>query len=432
MLGGSSSINSMFYARGNQHNFDYWESLGNTIWNYEKVLKYMKRWEGNRDLKIADYDDGYYHNRKGPLNVKYLFKSAEARTFLEAAVETGHKCILDINADKPTGYVHLQGFIYDGVRQSAATAYLIPAKNRPNLCIRKFSHVYKILFDENKRAIGVQYNYNGTKNYTVYARKEIILSAGTVESPHLLLLSGIGPKDELDRFNIPTISDLPVGKTLFEQLWVFFFFRFEGEPSSPTESLDDIYDYFIHRSGPLTGNGAIHIEGFVNTKNNSRWPDVEYACYCFPQNSTNLIGLMQLQDLKPEIQETVIGVNEKYHICVNLAILLQPKSVGFIRLNSTSYTEHPIIDANHFDRSEDEETMIRSMREQIANEKTKAFKKRDGKFIRLPLTACDGFEYKSKSYYRCYIHQMSMNTHHAVGKEVKTNLSKYVCKELYV
>lgn len=125
--------------------------------------------------------------------------------------------------------------------------------NRPNLCIRKLAHAYKILFDENKRAVGVQYNYNGEKNFTAYARKGIILSAGAIESAHLLLLSGIGPKHELAHHKIPLIHNSAAEQTLYDHATVFTFFKFNGNPPPTTESLDDTYEYLIYRTGALSG-----------------------------------------------------------------------------------------------------------------------------------------------------------------------------------
>lgn len=416
MIGGTSGLNYMFYGRGNKQSYDYWSHLGNTNWDYEHVFKYFKRWEGNRDPIIANYDHGHYHNKTGPVNVK-LLKYPRARVFLHAAKERGNEKILDINADETLGYFDSQGFDYDGVRQSAAKSYLIPAKNRPNLCIRKYSHVYKILFDENKRAIGVRYNYNGTKNFTVHARKEIILSAGTIESAHLLLLSGIGPKEELDRFNLPTISDLPVGKNMYDRVSVLVFIKFSGKPQPSTETLDDAHEYLIHRGGPLSSNGAIQLMGFVNTRNSSRWPDAQYAHIYFPCNSSALAPYLQTQNFEMAIQEKLMEVNKKWDIGIALVVIIKPKSIGSVSLKSASYLDYPEIDANYLDNPDDEDFLIRAVERQVSYETTEAFKKRKGKFIKLPLPACDGFEFKSRSYFRCYNRHFALSPHHAVGKK---------------
>lgn len=415
MLGGSSAMNYMVYGRGNKKNYDYWEELGNDGWNYENVLKYMKRWEGNRNPCIANYAKGFYHNQTGPNNVSLFEKDPNSRIFLKAAEEVGNPHILDINANKTLGYLHSQGFIYDGVRQSAAKSYLIPAKNRRNLCIRKWSHVFEILFDEHKRAIGVKYNYNGTKNFTVYARKEIILSAGVIGSAQLLLLSGIGPKHHLKKLGIEVISDLAVGENLIDHVCVLVFFKFNGKPPSPNEALDDGYNYFIHRNGPLSSIGIDELNGFVNTKHNSRWPDAQYGHLLFTQNSDGLPGFLQLQNFTTGIQEKLVKVNKKYYVGAAFVVLSQPKSTGTIKLKSTSYTEHPIIDANYFDHPEDEETMIRAVEQQIAFEKTKTFRKLKGQFISLPI--CNEFDFRSKSYLRCYNRHMSITFDHLVGKQ---------------
>lgn len=259
MLGGSSSHNGMTYARGNvKYDTDYWSSLGNKGWDYDTVMQYYRRWEGNRNPDIANYDNGFYHGQTGPVNVSYFWREPGLQTILDGAIEAGKEQIKDNNADKTVGYVYLQGFQYHGVRSSAATSYLIPAMNRPNLCIVKNAIAYKILFDKNRRAIGVQYEYKGTRSLTAYARREVIVSAGTIESTKLLLLSGIGPISHLAKFNIPTISDLPVGENLHDHVSVYLYFQFEENYLSANQSFDDMYEYFFHRTGPYSVKGGKH------------------------------------------------------------------------------------------------------------------------------------------------------------------------------
>lgn len=414
MLGGSSSMNYMLMVRGNKHNYDYWKSLGNKGWCYESVLKYFKRWEANRDAIIANYDHGYYHNRTGPVNVEFFLRYPYVKVFLCAAKERGHKEIIDINADKTVGFLHTQAFIYNGVRQSAAKAYLIPAKNRPNLCIRKHSQVYKILFDENKRAIGVQYNYDGKKNFTAYARKEVILSAGVVESAHLLLLSGVGPKNELKKFNIPVISDSPVGQTFYDHVAPALFFQFEGEAPPATEAFDDTYDYLIKRGGVLSSAGAFELEGFWNIKNHSKWPNIELSPLFFTQNSSGLEEFLGRLGFASYIREKLKEVNKKYYVGVACVSLVQPKSIGNVKLRTSSYTDHPVISANYFDHPEDEETVLHAVKHVLSFEKTKAFKQQKGKFISLPI--CGEFKFKSDDYWLCYNRHMSISELHAVGE----------------
>lgn len=442
MLGGSSALNGMAYNRGNKQNFDYWSKMGNKGWDYDNLLKYMKLAEGNQDPEIAKYKKGYYHNQHGPVNISlFSYKDRMSRIFLDAATETNNEQILDINADKTLGYLYFQGFVYDGVRQSAAKSYLIPAKNRPNLCIVKNAHVYKVLFDDNKRAIGVEYDYKGVKNVTAYASREVILSAGAIESAKLLLLSGIGPKLQLNRFDIPTISDLPVGENLIDHLnvgkctynisahifgvirfyCVFFFSlsppallcEFDEKFTSPTQSLDDTFDYFIHRRGPLSSSGIV-FGGFENSEKNvqNKNPDFQ-ALYRFVNRNSS-----GLKRYGPFVRRKIrFQINQKSDVGLVRVKILQPKSVGYVRLRSAFYKDAPFINANYFANSNDIETMLRAIKSQIKFESTKSFKKHKGKFIKLPLTKCDEFKYKSDAYWKCYMRYMCGPASDIVGRK---------------
>lgn len=311
--------------------------------------------------------------------------------FLKAAKEKCNKRIRDINADDTLGFLYLQTFVYDGTRQSAAKAYLVPAKNRPNLCIIKNAQAYKILFDKkNKRAIGVQYEYKEQQNFTAYAKKEVVLSGGTIGSAQLLLLSGIGPKNQLQNLDIATISDLPVGENLIDHILVMIFYKFDGEPPSDIESLDDTYNYLIYRNGPLASVNGADLSGFLNSKNNSKFPDIQHLHTYFTQNSSGLIGILQLQNFALNIQQKLMEVNANYHIGLGFVALVQPKSVGSMRLRTSSFKDHPSINANYFNHPDDMETMVRAVKYEVSFENTKSFKKHNGEFIQLPI--CNQFK----------------------------------------
>lgn len=415
MLGGSSAHNGLVYTRGRKYDFDYWASLGNKGWDYYSMLKYFKRWEGNQDPIIANYASGFYHNQTGPLKVSFMYKDPTLRVFLDAAVETGNERVLDINAGKTLGYLYQQGYVFNGTRQSAAKAYLIPP--RPNLCVVKNAIAHKILFDENKKAIGVVYEYNEMKNITAYADKEVILSAGTIENVKLLHLSGIGPKSQLDKFNIPVISDLPVGHNLYEHVNLNIFWQFDGKVPSPTELVDDTFNYLVHRSGPLTSVGDA-VGALDNPKNNSQCEksEIQLVYVRFARNAINL------QNYNDELVQTVVvPINEHFDVGVAIPKITQPKSVGYIKLQSASFKDPPFINANYFDNPDDLETMVQEIKRQVAFEKTISFRKQNGTLIRLPLPSCDQIQYKTDDYWRCYARYLSETAFHSVGKELNSS-----------
>ena len=210
-LGGSSSINAMIYIRGHASDYDQWRQMGNTGWGYDDVLPYFKKsehYEGGEDD---------FHGVGGPLNVtRKHFPDVLTETYLKASVEAGYKAADDFNGADQEGVGYYDFTIKNGNRHSASTAYLKPVMKRKNLTILTECHTLKITTD-GKRATGVEYA-DGTR-VKAKARKEVILSAGAVNSPQILLLSGIGPADELKQHGIDVVHDLQgVGKNLQDHL----------------------------------------------------------------------------------------------------------------------------------------------------------------------------------------------------------------------
>lgn len=210
-LGGSSATNGMIYVRGSASDYDHWaQELGCTGWDYASVLPYFK--------KSEDFDRGEnaFHGKGGPLHVTSEFEPHPLhKAMLNAAVEAGHPYNDDTNGASPLGVAYVDLTVKDGKRHSTAQAYLVPVKSRPNLTVKTGAWVLKILIEDG-RAVGVDY---GTKDgsATVKANREVLVSLGTLESPRLLMLSGIGPKGHLEEFGIEVKRDLPgVGQNLHD------------------------------------------------------------------------------------------------------------------------------------------------------------------------------------------------------------------------
>jgi choline dehydrogenase-like flavoprotein len=207
VIGGSGSINAMIYLRGNRADYDEWAELGCEGWSYDDVLPYFKRAEDNE--RGADA----FHGVGGPLAVSDSRSMHPlVDTMLEAAVQAGHELIPDLNVDRPEGVGRFQLNQRDGRRCSTADAYLHPAAERPNLEVRTGVFAQRIVFDGD-RAVGVEVVHDGSAE-TVQAEREVILSAGSYQSPLLLMLSGIGPDEELAPLGIPVRQSLPVGHNL--------------------------------------------------------------------------------------------------------------------------------------------------------------------------------------------------------------------------
>ncbi|MDE2462314.1 MAG: GMC family oxidoreductase N-terminal domain-containing protein, partial [Alphaproteobacteria bacterium] len=210
--GGSSSINGMIYIRGHARDYDRWRQQGCEGWSFADVLPYFKRSES--------YESGgdSFHGDDGPLHVSNGRSSNPLfRAFIEAGVEAGHKRTQDFNGFQQEGFGPYQLTIHEGRRWSAASAYLRPALERSNLTVESHALVSRILFDGTK-ATGIEYVQRG-QTVQVHANQEILLCGGAVNSPQVLLLSGIGDAQVLKRFDIPVVAHLPgVGRNLQDHL----------------------------------------------------------------------------------------------------------------------------------------------------------------------------------------------------------------------
>lgn len=215
VIGGSSVLNYMLYVRGNKKDYDHWETLGNVGWNAEEALYYFKKSEDNRNPHLARTP---YHSIGGYLTIQEApWHTPLAGTFIQAGIEMGY-ANRDINGEFQSGFMIPQGTIRRGARCSSAKAFLRPARLRKNLHIAMNAHVTHVIINPNtKTAQGVEFLRNGQR-HTVRCTKEVILSAGSVNSPQILMVSGIGPKEHLQELKIPVIQDLRVGYNLQDHI----------------------------------------------------------------------------------------------------------------------------------------------------------------------------------------------------------------------
>jgi len=202
LLGGGSSVNGTMFIRGSAADYDEWERLGNPGWSYQEVLPYFKKIE----TTLIGADE--YHGRHGPLGVEYAAPMLDiSHRFIEAALETGIPYNADINGAHLEGVSRTPCSVYGGIRQSTARTYLRPAMRRPNLEVITRALTQRVIF-EGKTAVGVEYVHAG-KRFFARAAKEIALSAGAIRSPQILMLSGVGPAEQLKPWGIPIVHELP-------------------------------------------------------------------------------------------------------------------------------------------------------------------------------------------------------------------------------
>jgi len=333
--GGSSSINAMVYIRGQKSDYDTWEKLGNKGWSYKDVLPYFIKSEGNQTM------DCKLHGNSGPLSVDNLRTvNTLSGAFIDAGEEVGFKVNNDFNGENQEGVGYYQVTQKNGERCSSAKAYLTPVLGRPNLDVISAAHVTKVLF-ENTLAIGIEYSKNGAiHSVSLKSKGEVILSGGALNSPQLLMLSGIGPEAELKRHGIPVVKKLEgVGKNLQDHLDITIMHSsISKEPIGITplgmvKGAIATVDYIKNRKGFLTSNIA-ESGGFVKSDKKQKTPNIQF--HFLPTY------------LKNHGREIMFGYGYTLHICD-----LQPKSRGFIGLKTANPLDEPLIQPRYLTEEED-------------------------------------------------------------------------------
>ena len=333
-LGGSSAINAMIYIRGNAVDFDGWTNEGAPGWSYREMLPYFIRSEDNEG------GDPRYHGRSGPLTVRDgRSKHPLVDHLIEAAVESGYRLNDDFNGALQLGVGRFQLTQRSGVRCSAASAYLHPARERLNLQVFTDTLVLKLLL-EGRRAAGVSIHSHGQTD-TLFAEREIILAAGAYSSPQILMLSGIGPADELSPFGIPAIIDLPVGTNLQDHPLLPMSYLTDKRSLFGAGSPEDLA-FYKEGHGPLTSNVA---EGgvFLSTHGDESVPDCQF-------------------EMAPAIYfgEGLSAPSD--HGLTMTTTLLKPTSRGRVALRSARPDAKPRIYHNYLATAEDRATIIASVR----------------------------------------------------------------------
>lgn len=415
LLGGTSAINAMIYIRGNKRDYDHWEELGNPSWNWESVLMHFKKSEDNRVPHIAA--DTHHHATGGPLPVDTYKDDQPIKSVLASALtELGYKQIVDYNGKENLGFLKAQGTVDSGTRYSSAKAFLVPAKSRENLHIIKHAHVTELTYIQNA-VNGVKFTIDKVP-YEAVSRKEVILSAGTINTPQILMLSGIGPKDELDAHKIKLRKELPVGYNLQDHLIVPYGVIFHGtnlEEFGLKDLLEATYRYATNRSGLLSTIASLDFMAFVSTVNDPIYPDIQFHMFHCKRKQPDLRNLFIAYGYTDEIVESFVKANEAAEIVVFVATLLNPKSRGRIQLRSADPYAPPKIFPNYFSEKDDLDTMVRAIRILRKLSGTEAFRINEAEIVRVKISACDKYAYDTDDYWKCYSRHISSTIYHPVG-----------------
>ncbi|WP_266126182.1 GMC family oxidoreductase [Acinetobacter bereziniae] len=354
-LGGSSAINAMVYIRGHRQDYDDWSALGNTGWSYDEVLPYFIKSENNQRIK------NQYHGNNGPLSVIDLHSDNPLQQkYLAAAKQQGYRILDDFNGEEQEGLGIYQVTHINGERCSSARAYLFPHLKRKNLTVETSAQTQRILID-NGVAVGVEYKQNGQLKQ-IHARREVLLSAGAMQSPQILMLSGIGDQHELMEHGIEVKKHLPgVGKNFHDHPDFIFGYKvreiqgtFGLSIPGSIDLIKQIGRYRKERRGLLTTNFA-ECGGFIKSSAEQKVPNLQ------------LHFVIALVDNHARTLHTGHGIS--CHVC-----LLNPKSRGTIKISGPSIDDPILIDPNFYGEESDLEEMVKGFKLTQTLMQSEAFK----------------------------------------------------------
>ncbi|XP_050069179.1 glucose dehydrogenase [FAD, quinone]-like [Anopheles maculipalpis] len=418
VMGGSSVLNYMIYTRGNRRDFDHWADLGNPGWSYDDVLPYFKKLEHS----VVPDAHPAYAGKDGPLTISYpRFRSDTAKAFVQGAIENGAPYV-DYNGPTQIGVSYIQSTTKDGKRDSTNVAYLYDMRDRSNLHVKKSSQVTRILFDRStNRATGVRFYHQG-RFYTVRARREVIVSAGAIGSPHLLMLSGIGPAEHLRANGIKPIADLPVGYNFQDHTaaggLTFLVNNTQTLKYKDVFRLENFMKYQYEKQGPFTSIGGCEAIAFYDSerpRDPDGWPDFELlhiggTIAADPTYEVNF-------NYKPKTFKKLFGDIQRKGMdgFTVFPLIMRPRSKGRITLNGSNPFRYPIIEPNYFSDPYDLDISVRAIRKTIELTRTAALQRYNARLLEIPMPGCEQFRFDSDDYWKCFSRHATFTIYHHVG-----------------
>nr|AEB91339.1 salicyl alcohol oxidase paralog 1 [Chrysomela lapponica] len=420
-LGGSSIINYMIFVRGNKLDYDRWAAKGNPGWSYDDVLPYFLKSE---DAHIARSDKNY-HQQGGYLTITDVpYRSKAADAYVKAAQEAGHAYV-DYNGAQQLGVSYVQGTLRRGLRCSSEKAFLRPIRKRRNVKILTGSRVVRILIDpRTKRAYGVQYFRNGDTHFA-FANKEVVLSAGSLNSPQLLMLSGIGPKGHLESHGIPVIQNLSVGKTMYDhpsypgvifKLNASIALDLVGSLLNPATYLE-----FKQGRGLFTSIGGVEAMTYIRTNTSSdpdpSYPDMELFMGGGTMSTDLGLVFRRIFNIPLRIYDTIWKPLEGKNVYTVFPMLVHPKSRGYLELKSNNPFDAPKFFANFLSDpdNDDVKTFIAAIREIQRINDSPAMQKYGSTLVDTPLPGCEKEIFNSDDYWECCLRTIIGSLYHQVA-----------------
>ena len=399
MLGGSSNINHMIHVQGDPHDYNNWASiLDDENWSYENVLPYFKKLENltDPDLLLTKFAD--LHGNDGMIKIERQISEVN-KYYLNAFEELGHNIVEDTTSlSSSLGASNPLFTIGEELRQSTSIAYLTNIKSRENLCIALSTTATKILIKD-KAAVGVQVNTSSNDTFKLYANKEVIISAGAIHTPKLLMLSGIGPRAHLKEHGIKVVADLPVGQNLMDHPSAVLAIAMESD-TTPTPAVDP-YKFPV----PTTTL-------YAALDSAQTYPDYQTINLVFPHDSGALMQLCANSfKYSHDICNKFGAANVGKTILFVVHNLMMPNSRGNVSLASTNPAIEPLVYTGTYSDDEDLELMTNSLADFMKVLDTGYFKLNGAKLVDTGL--CPGLT--GPELWKCYALGMSATMWHYAG-----------------
>ena len=404
VLGGTSVLNAMQYTRGSRFDYDQWAANGCTGWSYKDVLPYFLKSE---DIQIEELKSSVYHHSGGPLAVSVARVTELSDIYMKAGQELGFN-ITDYNGADQKDFSRMQITVRNGVRESTGLAFLGRMGVRPNLDIVLETFVTKV-YIENKVARGVYYVRNGKKSF-VAARKEVILSAGTINTPQLLMLSGVGPREHLESMNIQVIADLPVGNNMQDHQMVALFTKINQSISLSDDYLNSVWTqirYNAFGTGPLSIAGNEGSAFFYRDQSKRGKASADAQIILFSKSHAENVFNLKDNIAKEYLVEH--GNIEGFNFVV---LTTNTKSRGTLRLKSSDPFDHPLLDPQYLTDQRDVENLIGGIRLWEKFLQTKTMRKLGVDIDQMKMSFCSQHEFRSDDYWECFVRHLAVTVYH--------------------
>uniref|UniRef100_A0A1I8Q2F6 Glucose-methanol-choline oxidoreductase N-terminal domain-containing protein n=1 Tax=Stomoxys calcitrans TaxID=35570 RepID=A0A1I8Q2F6_STOCA len=413
MIGGSGAMNGLSFITGNRYDYDRWCSEGNVGWCYDNVWPYFQK-------ATTPADNGIHPQGYVVLNHQGRYNNDITSVLMLGAAELQQPMVEDFVEGSYVGYGYVKGTLANGLRYSTGKSYLGKiAGSRSNLKVIKNALVTKLNFDRAaQRVKSVEFLMQQKIPMKVKIAREAIVSAGTVDTAKILMLSGIGPAAVLKPLNLTLHHNLPVGENLQDHVIVWTFFRLPAEPPNAWAKLNATYQYLLKHDGPLSTTGVASLVGFIkaDASISPMYPDIELQHIAIRRGDVEgMLNLLKTLRMKTNLKDYFMKEIEKSDILGILAMPMRPISRGTIKIKSSSYKDPPLINGGYFNENEDMELMMRGLGYIEFMEKTSVFRENNYGLMQLPLMECDRFRFKSPAYWRCYASFMSNTGFHPVG-----------------